>query len=301
MSGHPAAAQLAVEPFFDADSATWSYLLHDASTGDCALIDPVLDFDAASGRCTTASAQRLLDRVAELGARMQWILETHVHADHLSAAAWLRRRTGARIGIGTRVVDVRHAFGKLLADPELGAGELPFDRLFADGDVIQVGRVPLRVWSTPGHTPACVTYVLESGAVQGLAAGAAFVGDTLFMPDCGSARCDFPGGDAHALYRSAQRLLSLPPETQLYFCHDYPPAGRAARFGTTVADQRANNIHLGRARSQDEFVRLRTARDAALALPRLLWPSVQVNARAGDLPAPVSGGGRFLRLPVSLG
>jgi glyoxylase-like metal-dependent hydrolase (beta-lactamase superfamily II) len=282
---------LQVEPFFDAASATFSYLLLDTATRECALLDTVLDFDAASGHCGTASAARLLERVQALDARVAWILETHVHADHLSAATWLRARTGARIGIGSGVTQVRSTFAQLLADDELAAGPR-FDRLFSDGETLHIGRVPLTVWHTPGHTPACVAYV---------GAGAAFVGDTLFLPDCGTARCDFPGGDAGALYASAARLLALPHDTRLFVCHDYPPAGRGPQAETSVAEQRAGNIHVGAGRSREDFVALRTRRDAGLALPRLMWPSVQVNARAGDLPAPDAAGRRYLRQPVSLG
>ena len=283
-----------VEPFFDRATHTFSYLLVDPVTNEAAIVDSVLDFDAASGRTGTASAERIAARVEALGAKVRWLLETHVHADHLSAAPWLRERVGGRIAIGARIARVQRALAGLF---DAGPGEpcdgREFDRLFADGECFSLGRLALQALHTPGHTPACTSYVVRAGS-----ACAAFVGDTLFMPDYGSARCDFPGGDAAALYRSIRHVLSLPDATILCLCHDYPPDGRAVSIASTVADQRARNVHAHDGVSEAEFVAMRSARDATLGKPQLLLPSVQVNMRGGALPEPEGNGVRYLKIPL---
>jgi glyoxylase-like metal-dependent hydrolase (beta-lactamase superfamily II) len=285
---------LQVEAFFDAATSTFTYLVLDPASRRCALIDSVLDYDPKSGRTSAANAERLLARVAELGATVQWILETHIHADHLSAAHWIKQRVGGRVGIGRRIVDVQRVFGQLFnAGPGFIADGSQFDHLFDDGETFAIGTLGATALHTPGHTPGCMTFV-----VPGATHTAAFIGDTLFMPDYGSARCDFPGGDAVALYRSIRRLLSLPGDTVLYLCHDYAPADRQTCFATTVAQQRAANIHAHDGVTEDEFVAMRTARDATLAKPQLLLPSVQVNMRGGALPEPESNGVRYLKIPL---
>jgi len=285
---------LQVEAFFDAATSTFTYLVLDPASRSCALIDSVLDYDPRSGRTSTAGAERLLARVAELGATVQWILETHIHADHLSAAHWIKQRVGGRVGIGRRIVDVQRVFGKLFnAGPGFVADGSQFDHLFDDGETFAIGTLGATALHTPGHTPGCMTFV-----VPGATHTAAFIGDTLFMPDYGSARCDFPGGDAAALYRSIRRVLSLPGDTVLYLCHDYAPPGRQSCFATTVAQQRAANIHAHDGVTEDEFVAMRNARDATLAKPQLLLPSVQINMRGGALPEPESNGVRYLKIPL---
>ncbi|ASW01607.1 MBL fold metallo-hydrolase [Paraburkholderia aromaticivorans] len=289
------ANQFVVEGFFDPATWTISYLLLDPHTRQCALIDSVLDYDPKSGRTRTGSADRLAARVEALGASVQWLLETHVHADHLSAAPYLRERLGGRIAIGAQVTCVQQVFGQLFhAGREFAANGSQFDHLFADGETFGVGRLLVRVMHTPGHTPACVTYVVSDGDDH-----AAFVGDTLFMPDYGTARCDFPGGDAATLYRSIRRVLSLPAHTRLYMCHDYQPGGRPVQFESSVADQRERNIHVREGTPEQAFVAMRTARDATLEMPVLILPSVQVNMRAGHLPEPESNGVSYLKIPVN--
>lgn len=286
--------QAQIESFHDPATHTFSHLVLDPVTRDCALIDTVLDYDPASGRTSTAGAQRLLDRVQALQARVVWILETHVHADHLSAAAWLQERLGGQIGVGEHIVTVQQTFGRLFnAEPGFVPDGRAFDHRFTDDEVFQIGGLRLRALHTPGHTPACMSYLLEDAAQP-----VAFVGDTLFRPDYGSARCDFPGGDAAVLYRSVRRLLALPPHTRLYFCHDYPAAGQAPQLNSTVAEQRAANIHLHDGVDEAEFVAMRRQRDATLAMPTLLLPSVQVNMRAGHLPPAEDNGTRYLKIPL---
>jgi glyoxylase-like metal-dependent hydrolase (beta-lactamase superfamily II) len=281
---------LQIESFFDEATSTVSYIVFDRATRACAVIDSVLDYDPKSGRTSTASADRIIARVRELGARLEWILETHVHADHLSAAPWIKQQLGGRLGIGEHIVTVQQVFGKLFnAGTEFERDGSQFDHLFRDGETFAIGSLQARALHTPGHTPACMSYLIED---------AAFVGDTLFMPDYGTARCDFPGGDARTLYRSIQRLLSLPPETRLFMCHDYMPNGRAPRWETTVADERAHNIHVHEGISEDDFVAMRSARDATLDMPVLILPSVQVNMRAGHLPPPEDNGTRYLKIPL---
>lgn len=289
------ANSMRVEGFFDPGTGTISYLLQDLRTGECALIDSVLDYDHKSGRTCTASADRLIARVHELGAKVQWLLETHVHADHLSAAPYLKERLGGKIAIGAQVTRVQTVFGKLFnAGPQFAHDGSHFDHLFADAETFTVGRLQARAIHTPGHTPACMTYVVSDGSES-----AAFIGDTLFMPDYGTARCDFPGGDARTLYQSINKVLSLPPDTKLYVCHDYQPGGRPLQFVSTVAGQREHNIHVRNGIDEEAFVAMRNARDAALAMPVLMLPSVQVNMRAGHLPEPEDNGVRYLKIPVN--
>lgn len=283
-----------VESFFDAASGTFSHLVHDPATRRCAIVDSVLDFDARSGRTATAGADRIAARVEQLRATVQWLLETHVHADHLSAAPYLQQRLGGTIAIGSRVTEVQETFGGLFnAGSDFARDGRQFDRLLDDNEPFMIGSLPACALHTPGHTPACVTYVVRDGEQT-----AAFVGDTLFMPDYGTARCDFPGGNARTLYRSIRTLLSLSPDTRLFMCHDYMPDGRAPRWETTVADERAHNIHVHDGISEDDFVAMRTARDATLDMPVLILPSVQVNMRAGHLPPAEDNGTRYLKIPL---
>jgi len=299
-----ARSRLQVESFHDAATQTFSHLVMDRETREVALIDTVLDYEPASGRTSTAQAQRLVDRVAALQARVAWILETHVHADHLSASAWLQERVGGRIGIGARITEVQQTFGALFnAGPDFDRQGRAFDELFDEGKQVALGGLTITAWLTPGHTPACTTYLVRDPAMDASADAhtglAAFVGDTLFMPDFGTARCDFPGGDARSLYRSINRLLSLPPATPLYLCHDYPPDGRAPEALVTVQAQREGNVHVRDGISEEAFVALRQARDAGLDMPRLILPAVQINMRAGRFPPPESNGLRYLKIPLN--
>jgi glyoxylase-like metal-dependent hydrolase (beta-lactamase superfamily II) len=291
----PPRSHLQIEGFFDPATWTVSYIVLDTTTKQCALVDSVLDYDPKAGRTGTASADRLIARVGELGARVQWILETHVHADHLSAAPYLKQRLGGRLGIGDRITTVQNVFGKLFnAGSDFARDGSQFDHLFADGETFAIGSLQARALHTPGHTPACMTYVVIDEVET-----AAFVGDTLFMPDYGTARCDFPGGDARTLYRSINKVLSLPSETRLYMCHDYQPGGREVQFVSTVAEEREKNIHVRNGISEEEFVAMRHARDAALDMPTLILPSVQVNMRAGQLPEPEANGTRYIKIPLN--
>jgi glyoxylase-like metal-dependent hydrolase (beta-lactamase superfamily II) len=284
-----------VEGFFEPGTSTVSYLLLDVRTGACALIDSVLDYDPKSGRTSTKTADALIARVGELGAKVEWLLETHVHADHLSAAPYLKERLGGQIAIGAQVTHVQDVFGKLFnAGLKFAHDGSQFDRLLSDGDTFTIGTLQARAIHTPGHTPACMTYVVSEGVQT-----AAFVGDTLFMPDYGTARCDFPGGDARTLYRSINKVLSLPADTRLYLCHDYQPGGRTLQFVSTVAEQRAHNIHIRDGINEEAFVAMRTARDATLSMPVLMLPSVQVNMRAGHLPEPDENGVPYLKIPLN--
>lgn len=278
-----------IQSFFDPATWTWSYVLHTGRGSECALIDPVLDYDPKSGRTRSASAQKLVDFVRAQDLSVAWILETHAHADHLSAAAWLRSELGGRIAIGAGIPQVQAVFKKIFHLDDLVPDGSQFDRLVADGDTLGVGPLQLQVMAVPGHTPACVAYRVGN---------AVFVGDTLFAPDVGSARCDFPGGDATTLYRSVRKLLALPGETRLFLCHDYPPGGRAPVSETTVEAQRKGNIHVREGISEADFVAMRTKRDAGLEMPTLILPAIQVNIRAGQLPAPEANGVRYLKIPV---
>lgn len=281
-----------VESFFHEPTNTVSYVVRDSHSGACAIIDSVLDFYPVSGRTSTASAEAIAAYVEKHGLRCEWILETHAHADHLSAAPFLKKRLGGRIGIGTNITIVQNVFGKIFnAGTEFERDGSQFDALFADGDEILIGRLRGRAIHTPGHTPACMTYIFGDTA---------FIGDTLFMPDYGTARCDFPGGDARELYRSVQKLFALPPETRLFVCHDYLPPGRTKyRWETTVAEQKAHNIQIHEGISEDQFAEIRNKRDAALNMPALIIPSVQVNMRAGHFPPPENNGVTYLKVPVN--
>ncbi len=282
-----------VEPFFDPATFTYSYVVSDPETRQCAVIDSVLDYDPASGRTSHATAERLVDYVREQDLKVQWLLETHVHADHLSAAPYLKQQLGGRMAIGDRITVVQNTFGKLFnAGTEFATDGRQFDHLFQDEETFQVGNVPARAIHTPGHTPACMTYVIGD---------AAFVGDTLFMPDYGTARCDFPGGDARTLYRSIQKLFALPGETRVFMCHDYKAPGRDEfLYETTIVAEREHNVHVHSGISEQQFVDMRTARDATLAMPTLILPSVQINMRGGELPAPESNGTRYLKIPLDV-
>ena len=280
-----------VHPFLHAPTSTWSYVVADAETLAAAIIDPALDFDAPSGRTSTESAERLLACVRESQYRVPWILETHAHADHLSAAQHLKGALGAQVAIGAGITDVQRTFRDILnLGQDFPADGGQFDRLLADGDELALGGLSIRVIATPGHTSDSLSYVIGD---------AVFVGDSIFMPDGGTARCDFPGGNAGRLYSSIRRLYELPPETRVFVCHDYGPGGRERRCETTIADERAGNIHLRDGVSETEFVALRTARDATLGLPALLYPSVQVNIRAGQAPPEEPNGRCYLKLPLS--
>jgi glyoxylase-like metal-dependent hydrolase (beta-lactamase superfamily II) len=282
-----------VTGFFDEPTNTVSYVAVDPATRRCALIDSVLDYDPAAGHTDHRSADQMIAFVREHGLTVEWILETHVHADHLSAAPYLKEQVGGRLGIGANITVVQNVFGKIFnAGTEFQRDGSQFDRLFQDGDDFALGSIPARAIHTPGHTPACMTYLIGD---------AAFVGDTLFMPDYGTARCDFPGGDARQLYRSIRKLFALPDSTRLFLCHDYKAPGRDEyRWETTVAEEKAHNVHVHEGVSEDEFVAMRTARDSTLGMPRLILPSVQVNMRAGQMPPPEDNGQRYLKIPLDV-
>ncbi len=288
-------SKLYVEGLFDPATSTVSYIVMDEESRQCALLDSVLDYDPKSGHTSTQSADNLIERVKALGATVQWILETHAHADHLSAAPYLKQKLGGNIAIGEHIRKVQDVFGKLFnAGPDFKHDGSQFDYLFKDGELFHIGGLEVLAMHTPGHTPACLTYVVTDGQEQ-----VAFVGDTLFMPDYGTARCDFPGGDARTLFKSINKVLSLPPQTRLYMCHDYRPNDRELRFVTTVDEERKSNIHVHDGISEEEFVTMRTARDATLDMPVLILPSVQVNMRAGQLPPAENNGVRYLKIPVN--
>jgi len=292
----PAGLDMSVRPevtgFFDPVTNTISYVVKDPESKSCAIVDPVLDLDYAAGRMSHKSADRIVAFVREHGLSVAWLIETHVHADHLTAAQYLKAALGGRIGIGDRIAAVQDTFGTVFDEgPEFRRDGSQFDRLFKDGDSYRIGGMTAVALHTPGHTPACMTHVIGD---------AAFVGDTLFMPDGGSARADFPGGDARTLYRSTRRILSLPRATRLFMCHDYGPNGRDIRWQTNVAEERAFNIHVRDGISEDEFVAMREARDRTLDMPRLILPSLQVNMRAGHMPPPDSNGRRFLKVPIDV-
>jgi glyoxylase-like metal-dependent hydrolase (beta-lactamase superfamily II) len=280
-----------IQPFFDTETGTVSYVVSDPATGSAAVIDPVLGYDFKSGRTHTQAADQILASLAASGMKVQWILETHAHADHLSAARYLQKRVGGQIAIGENIRQVQAVFKKLF---NLERTFLPdgsqFDHLFRDGERFRIGQLEVTALLVPGHTPADMAYLLED---------VAFVGDTLFMPDVGTARADFPGGDAHQLYRSIHRLLELPRETAMFVCHDYPPPARKPAWQTTVGEQREKNVHVHDGVSEDAFVQMRTARDAALDMPTLILPSLQVNVRAGQLPPPDDNGVSYLRIPLN--
>ncbi|MBV1816251.1 MBL fold metallo-hydrolase [Pseudomonas viridiflava] len=286
---------LYVEALFDSHTWTVSYLVMDLPSKQCAIIDSVLDYDPKSGRTHTESADRMIGRVRALQASVQWILETHVHADHLSAAAYLKEHLTGQIAIGRHITQVQETFGALFNAPaDFARDGSQFDVLLDDGATFSIGSLQARALHTPGHTPACMSYLVEIGGQT-----VAFVGDTLFMPDYGTARCDFPGASARTLYRSIRRLLDLPPQTLLFMCHDYLPNGRALKYMTTVAEQRASNIHVRDGVDENAFVSMREARDATLEMPVLMLPSVQVNMRCGHLPEPEDNGVRYLKIPLN--
>ncbi len=279
-----------VAAFFEPDTNTISYVVQDPMSKSCAVIDSVMDIDYAAGRISYRSADRIIDHIRNNCLTLEWLIETHAHADHLSAAPYIQAKLGGKLGIGEHITTVQEVFGKVFNEgTEFRRDGSQFDRLFKDGDTYQVGGMTAFVLHTPGHTPACTTHVIGD---------AAFVGDTLFMPDGGTARADFPGGDARVLYRSIKKVLSLPPQMRLFMCHDYGPNGRDIRWETTVADERAHNIHVRDGISEDDYVAMREARDKTLGMPRLIVPSLQVNIRAGHLPEPDQSGKRFLKVPV---
>ena len=287
MAAHPD-----VRGFFDPATHTVTYLVSDPETGQAAIVDPVLDYEAASARTSTASIDAVMTTLREAGLTLVMVLETHAHADHLTAADHLRRTEGVPIGIGERITAVQATFGPVFDAHDVTPDGVVFDRLHADGDTFSLGNLTVEVIHTPGHTPACVSYRIGD---------ALFTGDTLFMPDYGTARADFPGGDARSLYRSIQRVLSLPDETRMFVGHDYLPEGRSdVRFETTVGDQRAHNIHIGGGVSEEAFVAMREARDATLKPPQLILPSLQINIRAGALPPPEPDGRRYLKMPLNV-
>ncbi|WP_233578481.1 MBL fold metallo-hydrolase [Aquitalea aquatilis] len=278
--------------FFDPGTSTISHVVYDQPGGHAAIIDPVLDYDAKSGRIASDSARRVLDFIRQQRLSVQWILETHAHADHLSAAAWLQQQAGGRMAIGQGIAQVQQLFkGIFNLGDDFACDGSQFDHLFTAGEVFHIGQLTARALFVPGHTPADMAYQIGDMV---------FVGDTLFMPDVGSARCDFPGGDAAMLYQSVQQLLALPDDTRLLMCHDYPPQARPIAWQSTVAEQKQHNIHLHAGISQSEFVALRQARDATLEMPQLILPAIQVNIRAGQLPAAENNGVRYLKIPLDM-
>ena len=291
----PHAVTMTVKPevkaFFDEPTNTVTYVVKDPTSKACAVIDSVMDIDYAAGRIAYDSADSVIAYIQQHDLKLEWLIETHVHADHLSGAPYIQKKLGGKIGIGENIVIVQDTFGKVFNEgTEFQRDGSQFDQLFKDGDEYKIGSMTAFAMHTPGHTPACMTHVIGD---------AAFVGDTLFMPDGGSARADFPGGDARTLFRSMRRILELPPETRLFMCHDYGPNGREIRWESTVAEERAHNIHVRDGMTEDEFVAMREARDKTLGMPRLILPSLQVNMRAGALPPAEPNGRVFLKLPVN--
>lgn len=285
-------SQIHVEAFLDKDSETFSYVVSDIASKHAVIIDPVLDFDYKSGRTATQSAAVILSYIQQQHLTVDWVLETHAHADHLSAAPYFKQQLGAQIGIGAQITQVQTIFKQVFnLEKEFLPNGAQFDRLFHDGEIIQVGTMQIRIIHTPGHTPADLAYLVNEEA--------AFVGDTLFMPDVGTSRCDFPGGSASTLFHSISRLLALPAETKIYVCHDYPTKGREHHYQTTVGAQRQHNIHVRDGVTEAQFVAMREARDATLAMPRLILPSIQVNIRAGHMPPADEQGKVYLKLPIN--
>ena len=280
-----------IQSFFDPDTFTVTHVVSDPATRRAAIIDSVFDFDPKSGRTSHLNADRVIDYVRQSGLAVDWLLETHAHADHFSAAPYLKDKLGGKTGIGLHIRDVQKVFKTIFNVSDMNTDGSDFDQLFDDGDQFFIGELVVRVVHTPGHTPACLTYVVGEEA---------FVGDTLFMPDYGTARCDFPGGDAATLHRSIKKVLSLPPATRLHLCHDYQPGGRDPMWVSSVAEQNEKNIHVHEGIAEDEFVRMRTARDKTLAMPTLILPAIQVNVRAGHLPVPEDNGVSYLKIPLNL-
>ena len=282
-----------IEMFFDKDSSTFSYVVADLVSKHAVIIDPVLDYDAAAGLVSTQGADAMLAYIAKAQLQIDWILETHAHADHLSAAHYLKQKTGAPVAIGEGIKKVQQTFKLVfnIADDELMAKGDYFDKLFSDNETFSIGSLNAKVINTPGHTNDSVSYLIEDNL---------FVGDSLFMPDSGTARCDFPGGDAHILFHSIQRIYQLPEQTKIFMCHDYQPGGRELKYQTTVAEQKAQNIHVKADTPEQEFVQKREARDKTLAVPRLIYPSVQVNIRAGELPKAADNGVSYMKIPLKV-
>ena len=279
-----------VEPFFDPATNTISYVVKDPNSNSCAIVDSVMDIDYAAGKISYENADAIISYVKEKGLKVEWLIETHVHADHLSAAPYIQEKLGGKIGIGENIITVQETFGKVFNEgTEFQRDGSQFDALFKDGDVYEIGGLRAFAIYTPGHTPACMTHVVGN---------AAFVGDTLFMPDGGSARADFPGGDAGTLYDSIQKVLALPDEMRLFMCHDYGPNGRNIEWETTVGDEKKHNIHVGQGKTREEFIKFRTERDAQLDMPKLIIPSLQVNMRAGDIPTDKDGR-PMLKVPLN--
>ncbi|MEJ6388708.1 MBL fold metallo-hydrolase [Gymnodinialimonas ulvae] len=292
MTDHP--VDITVKPdvqaFFDEATNTITYIVKDPASNSCAIVDSVMDIDYSAGRITFDHADELIRQIETQGLKLEWIIETHVHADHLSAAPYIQQKLGGKIGVGSKITVVQETFGKVFNEgTEFERDGSQFDALFEDGDTYMVGEMQCFATYTPGHTPACMVHVMGD---------AAFVGDTLFMPDGGSARCDFPGGSAEELYDSIQKVLALPDETRLFMCHDYGPNGRAIAWETTVAEQKASNIHVGEGKTKEDFVKFRTERDAQLSMPKLIIPSLQVNMRAGEVPTDQDGN-PMLKVPVN--
>ena len=279
-----------VNAYFDEETNTISYLVKDPSSNHCAIIDSVMDMDYAAGRITYKNADKLINEIQSRELKLDWIIETHVHADHLSAAPYIQQQLGGKIGVGEKIMVIQETFGKIFNEgTEFQRDGSQFDALFKDGDTYMIGNMQAFAMFTPGHTPACMVHIIGD---------AAFAGDTLFMPDGGSARADFPGGDAGELYDSIQKVLSLPDETRLFMCHDYGPNGRSIQWETTVLDQKTNNIHVGKNKTRDDFIKFRTERDAQLAMPKLIIPALQVNMRAGEVPTD-DHGNKVLKVPVN--
>lgn len=281
-----------VHALFDSNTSTVTYVVFDEVGGGCAILDSVLDFDSKSGRTSTESADKVISFVTENRLTVEWILETHAHADHITAAPYLKKKLGGKIGIGQHIRDVQGVFQKVFnLGVEFQLDGQQFDHLFTDNEKFKIGKLVAVAWHVPGHTPADMAYVIEQDSV--------FVGDTLFMPDVGTARCDFPGGNAHTLYQSIQRILRLPAETKLFMCHDYPPNGRSVQWESSVKDEREKNIHVRDGITEDQFVTMRMQRDDGLAMPTLILPSIQVNIRAGELPVAESNGLSYLKIPLN--
>ena len=277
--------------FFDEETSTISYVVYDMTSKKCAVIDSVLDFDFSSGTIDYHNAEKIISFIEKMKLDLEWLIETHVHADHLSASPYIQKKLGGKIGISEKISDIQNIFGKTFnAGTEFQRDGSQFDRLFKDNDEYKIGSIKCKVINTPGHTPACTAHVIGNSI---------FVGDTLFMPDLGSARADFPGGDARELYRSIQKILSYPDDTFIFVCHDYPPTSRKVEWVTTVGEQKKKNIHVKTSIGEDEFVRVREARDKTLNMPKLIIPSIQVNMRAGNLPPAEDSGDVFIKVPIN--
>jgi glyoxylase-like metal-dependent hydrolase (beta-lactamase superfamily II) len=282
---------LHIKGFFDDQTSTISYVVHDNIEKKCAVIDSVLDFDYSSGDIDYVNADKIISYVDQNKLNVEWLIETHVHADHLSASPYIQKKLGGKIGISEKISDIQNIFGKTFnAGTEFQRDGSQFDKLFKDNDKYKIGNINCKVINTPGHTPACTAHVIGNSI---------FVGDTLFMPDLGSARADFPGGDARQLYRSIQKILSYPDETRIFVCHDYPPSSREVKWSTTVGEQKENNVHVKTSILEDEFVKIREARDKTLNMPKLIIPSIQVNMRAGNLPPPEDNGSVYIKVPIN--